>query len=63
MVGGATGSRLSSSMLGRWLINWPTKASPSTIVAAVAVSAMVGIDFGFYPARKGSHSDPIVDSA
>jgi macrolide transport system ATP-binding/permease protein len=62
LVGGATGIALGrgASVLVRWLINWPTQASVSTIVAAVAVSAGVGIAFGFYPAWKGSRSDPIV---
>ena len=62
LVGGGTGIVLGrgASMLVRWLINWPTQASVTTIIAAVAVSAGVGIAFGFYPAWKGSRSDPIV---
>ncbi len=62
LVGGATGIALGrgASMLVRWLISWPTQASAGTIVTAVAVSAGVGIAFGFYPAWKGSRSDPIV---
>lgn len=41
------------------LLGWPTAPSVSAIVAAVAVSAGVGIIFGFYPAWKGSRLDPI----
>ncbi|WP_406694199.1 ABC transporter permease [Singulisphaera sp. Ch08] len=62
LVGGGTGIALGrgASVLVRWLINWPTQASLTTIIAAVLVSAGVGITFGFYPAWKGSRSDPIV---
>lgn len=62
LAGGAAGIALGrgASILVRWLINWPTQASISTIITAVAASAGVGIAFGFYPAWKGSRSDPIV---
>jgi ABC-type antimicrobial peptide transport system permease subunit len=35
------------------------KTSPAAIIAAVAVSATVGIVFGYYPAWKASRLDPI----
>jgi macrolide transport system ATP-binding/permease protein len=41
------------------LLNWPTMASVPAIVAAVAVSATVGIVFGYYPAWKASRLNPI----
>jgi ABC-type antimicrobial peptide transport system permease subunit len=40
-------------------MRWPTQTSLTAIVAAVAVSAGVGIVFGFYPAWKASRLDPI----
>lgn len=40
-------------------LNWPTMPSIPAIVAAVAVSATVGIAFGYYPAWKASRLDPI----
>ena len=39
--------------------NWPALISPVSIFIAFAVSALVGIFFGFYPARKASQLDPI----
>ncbi len=61
LVGGAIGILLGrvTSILVRWKIHWPTEASLSVIIAAVAVSAGVGIIFGFYPAWKASRLDPI----
>ena len=40
-------------------LNWPIESSPEAVVAAVAVSAFVGVVFGFYPAWKASKLDPI----
>jgi len=40
-------------------MHWPTAISLPAIVAAVLISAIVGIAFGFYPAWKASWLDPI----
>ena len=48
-----------ASLLVNHYLNWPIASSPEAVVAAVVVSASVGIVFGFYPAWKASKLDPI----
>jgi ABC-type antimicrobial peptide transport system, permease component len=61
LLGGLMGILLGRgiSMLVGALLGWPISASIEAIVAAVTVSASVGIGFGFYPAWKASRMDPI----
>jgi ABC-type antimicrobial peptide transport system permease subunit len=61
LIGGVIGilTGIGSSHLVTLLLHWPTAASPTAVVAAVLVSASVGIVFGYYPARKASRLDPI----
>jgi ABC-type antimicrobial peptide transport system permease subunit len=61
LFGGIAGillGRLVSFALSQFL-GWPTVLSVSAIFAALAVSAGVGIIFGYYPAWKASRLDPI----
>ena len=61
LIGGAVGILLGtgSSSLVTYFLGWPTESSPVAVVAAVIVSATVGIVFGYYPAWKASRLDPI----
>ncbi|MGA2749899.1 MAG: ABC transporter permease [Verrucomicrobiota bacterium] len=61
VLGGIFGIVLgrATSWLVRVVKHWPTATSLSAVVAAVLVSATVGIVFGFYPAWKASRLDPI----
>ncbi len=54
ILAGRAGSLFAGAMMG-----WPTYASPSAAVVAVAVSVTVGITFGYYPAWKASRLNPI----
>jgi ABC-type antimicrobial peptide transport system permease subunit len=61
LLGGTIGILLGrgSSYLISLVLRWPTAISFEAIIAAVVVSATVGIAFGFYPAYKASKLDPI----
>jgi putative ABC transport system permease protein len=60
-IGGILGILLGA--LGTWLVAelaaWPVQLSVLSIVLAVGFSAVIGIFFGYYPARKASSMQPI----
>jgi ABC-type antimicrobial peptide transport system permease subunit len=61
LSGGAVGIVLGIAFVRavRFFKHWPTEISLPWVVAAVGVSAAVGVLFGFYPAWKASRLDPI----
>jgi ABC-type antimicrobial peptide transport system permease subunit len=61
LLGGAMGIVFGrgGSFAFRVLLHWPTETSLEAIIAAVVVSATVGVVFGYYPAWKASRLDPI----
>jgi ABC-type antimicrobial peptide transport system permease subunit len=61
LLGGAMGILFGrgGSFFFQVFLRWPTETSLEAIVAAVLVSATVGVVFGYYPAWKASRLDPI----
>jgi macrolide transport system ATP-binding/permease protein len=61
LVGGLAGIALGRgvSIAITAVMSWPTMVSLPAILSAVAVSVVVGIIFGFYPAWKASRLSPI----
>jgi putative ABC transport system permease protein len=47
-----------SALISR-LAGWATAVGPGAVLLAVFFSALVGIGFGYYPARKAAYLDPI----
>lgn len=50
---------ISASAIISKLANWQTVIGLSAVLLAVFFSALVGIGFGYYPARKAAYMDPI----
>jgi len=61
LVGGIIG--IVVGLVASWLISyfaqWSTVVSPLSIIMAFVFSALVGVFFGYYPARKAAFLDPI----
>ncbi len=53
------GTGFSGSLLLGRITGWATSTSPIAALVAVAFSALVGVFFGFYPARKAAALNPI----
>jgi putative ABC transport system permease protein len=62
ILGGAIGVLLgiaTTIVLAR-VMQWNTLISPSAVIVAFAFSALVGLFFGIWPARRAARLDPIV---
>ena len=60
-IGGAVGIVLgiAAALTIANFAGWPSVVSIETILIAVGVSGMIGVFFGFYPARQAARLDPI----
>jgi putative ABC transport system permease protein len=61
LLGGGLGVLLGyvTSQLVSRLNGWPVDVSTASVMLSFGVSALIGIGFGFYPARKAAQLDPI----
>lgn len=57
IIGIVTG--LAASALIAHFAQWSTQVSPLSVLMAFVFSALVGVFFGYYPARKAAYLDPI----
>jgi putative ABC transport system permease protein len=53
LIGG--GAALAMSSFG----NWPIALSPALVLVALLAAGLVGIFFGYYPARRAAQMNPI----
>lgn len=60
-IGGAAGAALgiAAALTIAHVAGWPSVISIRTILIAVGVSGLIGVFFGFYPARRAARLDPI----
>jgi len=61
IAGGVTGILLglAASQVVASFLNWPTVVKPMSVVFSFAVCTLIGVFFGWYPARKAAGLNPI----
>jgi putative ABC transport system permease protein len=61
LAGGALGVALGmgAATLITQIARWPTLIQPGAVALAFGFASLVGIFFGFYPARRASRLDPV----
>jgi putative ABC transport system permease protein len=61
VLGGLAGATLGIAAIGtlRTILDWHMSLSASALTTSISVSAIIGIAFGFFPARRAAKLDPI----
>ena len=61
LAGGLTGIAVGAgtSYAVSYFLNWPQLLSPAAMVGSALFSMLIGVFFGYYPARKAAALDPI----
>jgi ABC-type transport system, involved in lipoprotein release, permease component len=61
VIGGIIGILLGmgASKLVAGITSWPVEVMPSSIILSFLVCTIIGVFFGWYPARKAANLDPI----
>ena len=61
LVGGVVGVVLGYGVafIGRWALGFPTQVPAWSVALALAMSSVVGLGFGIYPAARASRLDPV----
>jgi putative ABC transport system permease protein len=62
VLGGLAGALIGIGAIGvlRVVLGWPMTLSSAALAISVAVSALTGVAFGFFPAQRAARMDPIV---
>lgn len=50
---------MGASFLVKLAISWPISIQPYSVILSFAVCTVIGVFFGWYPAKKASQMDPI----
>jgi putative ABC transport system permease protein len=60
-TGGLAGAALgvAGSAVIQRLAGWPTALSPPMLLAALVAAVAIGVGFGFYPAWRAAHLEPM----
>jgi putative ABC transport system permease protein len=61
LIGGLVGATSGVGLIGLLSasLEWPMRLEPAALAVAVVTSALIGIVFGFFPARRAAGMDPI----
>ena len=57
LIGILAGAATSFSI--SYFLHWPQLLSPAAMIGSAAFSMLIGVFFGYYPARKAAALDPI----